>query len=147
MLLKAAFFARCAESGPQGLHVFGGGFDTIEVESSPVETRLTAVFLIEFSPAEQQSPHEFSVSVTTPSGAARPASKPTRLNVVASEHGPNEPTTAKVILNLGLLVEECGKYVVHGTVDGEVVGDLALYVRPAAARRQTPEAFAHANPR
>lgn len=128
MRLATAFWAQSAEATPEGkFHVFGGGFDHIEL-ASPSSVPLVALLRIEFPPEERGADHFFQWSVDRPTGESRGPTQPERMLLQKSLRGDDQPGLANIVLHVALPIKQAGKHVVHFFVDEKEIGILPMYV-------------------
>lgn len=134
MRLTAAFFAENVEASSNSgkFHVFGGGFDAIELESVPANVPLNALMKFEVLPEEQCLPHSLEIEVREPSGRVRERPPAISMNTIKSVIGPDEPNGAMVVLQVGFHFDEFGRHRIGIIVDGIELGEMRLYVKQRA---------------
>ena len=130
MQLEYAMLALGADfSEKKLLHIFGGGFDSMEVERLPgiIPPFAVIVKLSEDNVAEEQT-HTFSLVGINPDGERKDlANQPTNFSINPSPAG--EPSRSTIIIQVYLHARIPGKHEIAVVIDGIELKRLPLTIK------------------
>jgi hypothetical protein len=127
MQLDYAYLAENAHRGEDGkLYVFAADIANLESEQLPAAIILNLVARLSVSPSEVNDEHTCKIELSHPDGSRQGMLENTKLKTVSNPEDPEADTGAGLIVKLGLVFPNPGRYLVHLSVDGHEMKSLPL---------------------
>ena len=134
MKLAYAILADTAQVMQDGkISILGGDFDTIRASSFPhFQQTMSIVARFDVTIEEGKKNHQLRIEFIGPLGGHANPSAVTSFRPKADPSKPDRPLKFLFVANLqGVLFETVGKYTIRISVDGNILGDVLLYLEKA----------------
>lgn len=130
MELDYALLADKADRTHDGkLVVVGGDIDSLIVNELPSAAQIYLVARFLLDPSEPLEGHSFSIEAESPGGSRTAVAQNVPLSTSRNPHEPDQPSSARLILNLVIGVKAEGAHFLRLKLDGKEVKAFRLRVK------------------
>lgn len=136
MELDYALLADRADRTHDGkLVVVGGDIDTLIVSELPSSAQIYLVARLLLSPSEPAEGHTFTVEAQSPSGTRAAVAENVPIKTARNAVEPEQPSAARLILNLVIGIKSPGTHFIYLKVDGKEVKTFRFQVKHEPERQ------------